>query len=118
MTFWLILPIALSVLSLAAHFFRHGESLMCLASLASLGLVLVKRPWAARALQGILITGGVVWLQALLEIAHLRQSLGQPWLRLALILGAVIALSLGSALLVQTRRLKQRFGLSHPPSGK
>jgi hypothetical protein len=38
-------------------------------------------------------------------------ALGQPWLRLALILGVVAALTLAAALVFRSRALRQRFRL-------
>jgi hypothetical protein len=52
-------------------------------------------------------------------LVAMRQSMGQPYTRLAIILG-VVALATGlCALLFQWRPLKARFGLAanRPPSG-
>jgi hypothetical protein len=102
----------LSLLVLGAHFFRGGQYGLVAIVLGLAGLVFVRRQWAARTLQAALLLGTAEWLRTTAFFVHLRQSLGQPWTRLAVILGAVALLTALSALLFETPRLRARYGIS------
>lgn len=109
----LLLP-AIALLLLAAHFYRAGLLLPALLSAALLALLAVPRPWAARTLQIALVLGAFEWLRTLAVFAAERLSLGQPWLRLVLILGTVAAVTLAAAWIFQHRTLRARFRLAAP----
>jgi len=114
---WLILPV-LACLLLAAHFLRAG-ALVLTAACALLPLLLaVPRPWAARSMQVALVAGALEWLRTLAEIAALRVSLGQPYLRLTAILLSVALFTAASALVFRNARLRSRFRLRpvHAPA--
>lgn len=116
MTFFLLLPAALSALLLGAHFLRFGQYELALLCLALLPLLWVKRPWAARVMQIILLLGAAVWVQTTIGLLHARILSGQPYLRLVIILGTVAAFTLFAAMLFQTGRLQRRFGLAKEAS--
>jgi len=109
----LLLP-AMALILLAAHFYRAGLLLPALLSAALPVLLAVPRPWAARSLQLALALGTLEWLRTLAAFATERMSLGQPWLRLVLILGAVAAFTLAAAWVFQHRALRARFRLATP----
>jgi hypothetical protein len=98
-------------LLLAAHFFRADNQLGLWVSLLAIVLIFVRRPWAARALQVLLVLGSLEWLRSAVTLIHARGELGQPFLRLSLILGAVFLLTALSALVFQTSRLRAYFKL-------
>ncbi len=107
----------LSLLVLAAHFFRSGEYAIVALCVGLVTLVFVRRWWAARALQAALFLGTAEWLRTAAFFVHLRLSLGQPWARLAVILGAVALLTVASALVFESARLRKRYGLSRLTRG-
>jgi len=107
----LILPF-LSLLLLAAHFYRADWPLLAGLSAALTLLLAVPRPWAARTLQAALVLGALEWLRTLASFAAMRVAVGQPYLRLALILGAVAAFTLLAAWSFQHRTLRSRFRIS------
>lgn len=90
------LPV-LSLLLLAAHFYRGGAYPLAVAAIALTGLALVGRPWAERVLGLVLLCGAIEWLRTAWLIASLRASLDQPYERLVIILGSVAAFTLASA---------------------
>jgi len=107
----LLLPF-LALLLLAAHFYRaDGMALAALCAALTL-LLAVPRPWAARLLQLALLLGALEWLRTLAAVAAMRVAMGQPYLRLVLILGAVAAFTLATAWIFQHRTLKARFRLA------
>ena len=107
----LMLP-ALALLLLAAHFYRAGGLTLALLSLALLPLLAVPRPWAARTLQVALVVGALEWLRTLAALVAMRLAAGEPYVRLALILAAVAAVTLLAATMFRHRELRARFHLS------
>jgi len=108
-TFLALLPAALSALVLAAHFLRRAALLPMLASLALLVLLRVRRPWARRVLQGALVLGALEWTWTMISFAEARNARGESWGRMAIILGAVTALALLGAALLETATARRRF---------
>ncbi len=106
----LALP-ALALLLLAAHLAHAG--LMPLAALAILlvGLLAVPRPWASRTLQVILAVAVIEWILSTVGIAQLRLRHGEPYLRLAAILGSVSVLTALAALVFRHPVLRAYFRL-------
>lgn len=115
MTLLALLPAILSSLLLAAHYLRAGQTLALVAALLVLPLLMVRRPPAARAVQAILLLGAWEWIGTLSALVSERRATGQPWARLAWILGAAAAFTALSPLLFETRRLAQRYGLGARP---
>ncbi len=104
----LISPIV-ALLLLSAHFFRAGSQAMMLLSLLLIALVFVRRPWAARLMQISLLLGAVEWVRSAIALAHARIALGQPFTRLALILGGVSLFTALCAFLLRLDRTKRYF---------
>lgn len=111
-----VVPIILSFLLLAAHFFRFGQiALVALALLLPL-LLLVRKPWAARVAQVALLLGAAEWVRTIIVFASARMTVGYPYLRMALILGAVALFTAGSALLCGIPALRNRPQKNESPS--
>lgn len=88
---WLIL---LTSLLLAAHFSRANEP-GWLWGIALFPLLLLKKEkWLWQTMSLLLLTGAFVWLWTIYEIAMIRIESAMPWLRMSIILGGVVALSL------------------------
>jgi hypothetical protein len=95
------LPVVLSTLVLAAHFYRARNLALVAVSLALPLLLLVGERWSARAVQAGLLLGALEWVRTLAFFAGQRMEMGRPWGRLAVILGVVAALTVLSALAVR-----------------
>jgi hypothetical protein len=106
----LILP-SLAAVLLAAHFYRAGQLALAALSVGALVLLAVPRPWAARTLQLALLAGALEWLRTLALFAATRISIGQPYLRLTLILVAVAAFTAASAVVFQQAAVRRRYRL-------
>lgn len=78
-----------ALLLLAAHFYRAELYPVAVLAAAGVALLALRARWAAAALQVALALGVLEWLRTLASFAMQRAASGQPWLRLALILGAV-----------------------------
>lgn len=110
-TVLLILAPAFSLLLLSAHFYRAGLLPLALASVLLIALLFVPRAWAARVVQVALLAGCIEWLRTLAAIAAERMAVGQPYLRMVVILLVVAAVTGLSALVFRSYALRVRFGL-------
>ncbi len=100
MTFLAHLPAALSCWILAAHFLRRGQAGPALALALFPLLLLLRRAWVRRVAQATMAGAIWAWADAAAGLIGMRAAQGLPWLRLALIMGAVMALAaLGAAAL-------------------
>lgn len=114
--FLLLLPPALSLLVLAAHFLRGGDVLPMLLCVGLFGLLFVRRPWATRTLQIALVLGAVEWIRTGVDLMAERQAGGRPFERMATILEVVAWVTFLSALLFELPPLRRRDGRMPPPS--
>ena len=113
-----LLPVGIFLGVLAAHFYRASAWVPFGITVALLPFLFIRAPWAARVLQAALLLGAVEWIRTAAVLVALRLSMGQPYTRLAIILGAV-ALATGlCALIFQWRPVQARFGLAptRPPA--
>ena len=85
------LPALLALLMLGAHVLRFGHLALVLLCLALLVPLFIPRPWTQALVRWALALGAMAWLWTLVEDVRQRLAFGEPWLRLALILGAVAA---------------------------
>lgn len=106
---WPLLAPALALLLLAAHFYRAAAWPLVGVALGLLGLLALRRVWVPRVLQLALLAGAGEWLWTAAQLVQQRLALGQPWLRMALILGAVALLTLAAALVFRSAALKARY---------
>jgi uncharacterized membrane protein len=106
-----LVPVVLSLLVLGGHFLRSGHVVLVALVVTLLALLAVRRAWAARAVQVVLVLGAVEWTMTLLSLVVQRRMMGEPVLRLALILVAVVLVTVASAVLFQTEPLRTRYRL-------
>ena len=88
-----------SLLFLAAHSFQVGSPGGALFWLIASVLAVAPLPWKSWALAGLLIFGCWLWGDITLTLVQQRMAHSLPWLRLAAILGVVIAGCLVAALI-------------------
>lgn len=113
-----LIPPVIAFLLLGAHFFRSESLLAALLSVLAIFLVLVRRPWAARTIQVFLVLGSVEWLRSTLSLVLSRSQMGEPFLRLAIILGGVTLFTALSALVFRADRLRDHFRFGQHPVGE
>jgi hypothetical protein len=102
-------PVLLSFVLLAAHFSRHAVPFVPYLCLAIPLLLLVRKTWVPRLLQVLLAVGALEWLRTAFVLAGRRVDAGEPWIRMAVILGVVALLTAGSVALLQSDRVRQRY---------
>lgn len=117
MAYLAMLPAWLSALMLGAHFGRSGNLILIGVSLAIIPLSILPWRWAARVAQLLLMAGAAVWLWTMAQLVQVREELGQPWVRLVIILGSVMAFTALSALLLEVGPVRRRYlaGASESP---
>ena len=103
-------PALLATLVLAAHFLRRGRFVPFVVCIAAAAFVFVRRPWARRALQAFLVLGIAEWAWTSAQLVNERRAEGEPAGRLVVIMGVVMAVTAGAALLLQARRAAAHFG--------
>jgi hypothetical protein len=104
-----LLPIFISFLLLAAHFMRAGQDYIMLPVVILPLLLFVRKPWIPRVFQLVLLLGAIEWLRTLFVFAQMRITFGEPWLRLAVILGAVALFTALSGMVFRARSLRERY---------
>jgi hypothetical protein len=62
-------------------------------------------------MQVVLVLGTLEWVYTIYELVQVRAAHGQPFIRMTVILGIVVAVTLASALLFQSKTLKKIYGL-------
>jgi len=105
------IPVVLSLLVLGAHFLRYDNFPGVFVSLALIAMLMVRRPWVARLLQLALVLGGAEWLRTGYMLVQMRAAHGEPFTRMIVILAAVAAFTMCSALMFQSPFLKSVYGL-------
>lgn len=94
----------LSGMLIAAHFLRTGAYPLVLMGLAFPFLLFFRRPWLNRIVQIALILAAAEWVLTLLLLVNQRRAAGEPWTRMAVILGAVALVNLASVLAVNPKK--------------
>jgi hypothetical protein len=107
--FVLLIPTLLSFLVLAAHFYRGDHLALTLIACAAPLLLLLRRKWATRLLQALLVIGALEWLRTTLQIRAIRVEQGRDWQRMAIILGSVAAFTFLSALMYFLPPLRRHY---------
>ena len=109
------IPIVLSLVVLGAHFMRYGNTLGVIGAAGLIILLFVRQWWVARLVQVALVLGAIEWICTLYSMNQVRMAFGEPAVRLNVILGTVIAVTLVSALLFQTKTLQRIYKLNRVP---
>ena len=107
----LYLPIILSLIVFAAHFLRGGLLPVAVGAFGLIALLGVRRPWVARLVQIVLVVAAFEWVRTLISLAMSRSRQGEPFLRMAVILGIVAVVTCGAALLFQGKTLRRIYRL-------
>ncbi len=107
----ILIAITLSFLAIAAHFFRGGYLLPAAIVLFLPFLLLITERWAARVVQGALFVAALEWIRTTTAITQERLTFGQPYLRMVVILGAVIIITLLSAASFYLPAISRRYKL-------
>ena len=109
MTALLLVPTILALLVLAAHFLRAGVLFAVVILIVLIPLLGLRRRWIPRLFQGILVLGALEWVRTLLMLRTVRLALGEPYARMAAILGGVVLFTLLAAALFEVPRVSRWY---------
>lgn len=104
-----LLPATLSLWLLGAHALRAENEGLALAWGLVPALFFLRHAWVRRAAQLALGAGMLLWADIGGTLVRLRLGLEQPWTRLALIIGAVMALAAWAVALLESRNALRWF---------
>ncbi|MFC1525652.1 hypothetical protein ACFL6X_02455 [Candidatus Latescibacterota bacterium] len=107
--FALLTPALVSCLLIAAHHLRAGSTLTVVVYLLLPLALLLRHRMSAIAMQVALGLAAVTWITTASRLVQLRMAAGEPWGRMALILGAVIAVTLVSILVFTTGPVRAHY---------
>lgn len=112
-----ILLTILSLLLLAAHALRMGETGMAVSLVLFSILMGTRRTWVRLACIPVLVWGLIIWSRTGISLMHFRMAADLPWIRLAMIMAAVTGVTLVSllGLIMQPGR---GFFVRHQPDAK
>ena len=113
-----VITAVLSSLLLAAHFLHADQSLIAAACVALPIALLIRRRWATQIVQLALLTGALVWLWTMVQLAETFQEIGRSPMRMIFILSSVAGFTVLSALLLQLwiRRADDAGSISAQPA--
>ncbi len=106
-----ILPIILCSMVMAAHLGRANMFILQYLSLLIPLILILKNRISARVMQLFLIIYGFEWIRTIFLYARIRETRGEDWSRLAIILGVVALLNFATVLVFRTKSMKERYGL-------
>ncbi len=109
-----LLPAVVAIGLLAAHFYRAGLMPLVPTCIGAAVLLLVRLPWIRYLAIGSLLLAAAEWMRTLVELAGERIAAGEPWMRLAAILGCVIVFTLLAALPFSSGELRRWYAGSEP----
>lgn len=109
---WLLIFPALAYLLVGAHFLRADELILVAIVPLMVGLLAVRRAWVAHVSRLALFISSLFWLRALVAMAAMRYSMDLPFLRLTLILGSVILLTVGAIFVFSHPRIRRYYRLT------
>ncbi len=104
---------ALMLVALGAHYLRAFVLPFVLISALMLALMWIPRRWTVFPVQLWLLLGSAQWLAATLQGVRARAAEGKPFLRMAIILATVGALTLVAALLPFFGRMRAYYDRRH-----
>ena len=112
-------PVGIVGLVIAAHVYRADLPAGVVAAIALVALAFVRRPWTPRVVQAGLVFGALEWLRTMATFAAARISMGQPYVRMVVILAVVALVTALAALVFERRAMRERYGQREdalPPS--
>lgn len=104
-----LIPVVLSFLLLAAHFLRADLVFTAGLCVAMPLLLLFRERWVPLLFQVLLVLGALEWLHTLIVFAGERMDAGRPWIRMVVILGAVMLFTALSGLVFRSNSLRSWF---------
>jgi len=104
-----LLPIILAGLIFSAHLLRIYGVYPAILSLLFMVLLFIKNSWIRRLWQIYLVFATLVWINATVGFVQYRMATGMPWVRLIIIMGLIIALTVFSIFRLENKKVKEFY---------
>ncbi len=109
-----LLPVLFSGLLISAHFMRAYGYLIGSLFLFLLFTLFIRKIWIIRLWQTLLSLAAIIWVFTTINLVQMRIEAQEPWLRLMLILGGVILLTIFSGFWMENKKIKNYFYQNKP----
>ena len=106
-----LLPVIFSFLILSAHFSRGDIFVLSIICFLIPFLLFIRQGWVVRTIQILLIIGSIEWVRTLFIYINERQAIGEPYIRLVIIIGIIVLFTGLSALVFRNQSLKKLYKL-------
>ena len=110
MVFLCALPITISSLLIAAHFYRSGIIVLAGLCLLMPVLLVLQKSWVPKVLLVFLLLSAAEWVRTLFALVIIYQAHGVSYTRLTVILLLVASFTLASALALKAKAMRRRYG--------
>ena len=104
-----LLPVLFSTLLISAHFMRAYGNLIGSLFLLLLFTLFIRKTWIIRLWQVLLSLAAITWVFTTINLVNLRIEMQEPWIRLMLILGVIILLTIFSIFWMENSKIKNHF---------
>ncbi len=104
-----LLPVILSFLLIAAHFYRAGNQYLAYFLVVIPFILIIKSHITAKIVQLLLFLATIEWWRVIYNIAHIRMKFGMPWIRFTLIMSLVAIFTLLSIFVFYTKTLRKIY---------
>ncbi|MBD3223168.1 MAG: hypothetical protein GF313_00450 [Caldithrix sp.] len=101
-----LLPVILSALLIAAHLMRYYGLEIALIPIVLLITLFIRHPLIRRGWQILMLISTIIWIDTTVELIHFRLVAQQPYLRLAVIMIAVILFTIFSGVMLENKRIQ------------
>ncbi|MFH1049848.1 MAG: 4Fe-4S binding protein [bacterium] len=99
----------ISSLTLGAHFLREGNYGLVITSILLPFMLFFKKRWIIYILAFLLLLGSIEWFRTAIGIYQVRLMLGEPYLRMIIIMMSVSVITLLSAIMLLNRKVLQKY---------
>ena len=104
-----LVPVILSTLLFAAHVMRFNGPLWAMMVLGILLTLFIRKPWIIRLWQVLLTFATLKWVTIAIELVQMRIAFEMPYLRLAVILIAVVTFNVFAIIWMQDEKIRDFY---------
>ncbi len=73
------------------------------------GLLYFTRPFSIHTVRVLLFLAAIEWIRTLVSLVQIRQDMGLPWTRLAIIIGSVALFTAASTLVFRHKSIRKKY---------
>ncbi len=104
-----ILAIILSILLIAAHFYRAGNQILTYILISTPLILLFRNRISVRIIQILLFFATIEWWRVIYNVAHIRKMYNLPWIRFSIIMSSVALFTFATIFIFYSKTLKKIY---------